>query len=184
MAEYLKLPFSNQQNYVEIKLSQPEGSGGTNSAVGSGDLEIICCVDVSGSMSGSPINNVCEVLRDIYRRTQKGYRLFTYNTQTDVKGTLKTLSEQNGNLQASGGTSFACIFTAIKDYLLQNASSRKATTFIFMTDGQDNEPNGSALQKSIQMLKLMLSGMTNVSYCAHSLTEILEQTQLSDTTIF
>ncbi|CAF4579109.1 unnamed protein product, partial [Rotaria magnacalcarata] len=73
---------------------------------------------------------------------------------------------RNDNLQASGGTSFACIFTAIKDYLMQNASAKKAITFIFMTDGQDNEPNGSALQKSVQMLKLMLSAMTNVSHCA------------------
>lgn len=169
MATYLKLPFSNQQNYVEIKLSPPEGTHTTTataSVVAGSDLDIICCVDVSGSMSGSPINNVCEVLRDIYQRTQKDYRLFTYNTQTDIKSTLKTLSERNGNLQASGGTSFACIFTAIKDYLLQNASARKPITFIFMTDGQDNEPNGPALQKSVQMLKLILSGMTNVSHFA------------------
>jgi predicted metal-dependent peptidase len=169
MAAYLKLPLSNQQNYVEIKLSHPEGTYNTAAAAAAGgDLDIICCVDVSGSMSGSPINNVCEVLRDIYQRTQKDYRLFTYNTQTDVKRTLKTLSERNENLQASGGTSFACIFTAIKDYLLQNASAKKPITFIFMTDGQDNEPNGPALQKSIQMLKLMLSGMTNVSHYATS----------------
>ncbi|CAF3676645.1 unnamed protein product [Rotaria sp. Silwood1] len=161
MAAYLKLPLYNQQNYVEIKLSHPEGTYNTTAAAAGGDLDIICCIDVSGSMSGSPINNVCEVLRDIYQRTQKDYRLFTYNTQTDVKRTLKTLSERNDNLQASGGTSFACIFTAIKDYLLQNASAKKPITFIFMTDGQDNEPNGPALQKSIQMLKLMLSGMTN-----------------------
>jgi predicted metal-dependent peptidase len=168
MAAYLKLPLSNQQNYVEIKLLHPEGTYNTAAAAAAaaagGDLDIICCVDVSGSMSGSPINNVCEVLRDIYQRTQKDYRLFTYNTQTDVKCTLKTLSERHGNLQASGGTSFACIFTAIKDYLLQNASAKRPITFIFMTDGQDNEPYGPALQKSIQMLKLMLSGMTNVSH--------------------
>ncbi|CAF1040699.1 unnamed protein product [Adineta steineri] len=166
MASYLKLPFSNQQNYVEIKLSHPEGTyDATNAAVAAaagGDLDIVCCVDVSGSMAGSPINNVCEVLRDIYERTQKDYHLFTYNTQTDVNRTLKTLAERNENLQGSGGTSFACIFTAIKDYLLQNASAKKPVTFIFMTDGQDNEPNGPALQKSIQMLKLILSGMTNL----------------------
>ena len=166
MANYLKLPLSNQQTYVEIKLSHPEETYTAAAGAAGGDPDIICCVDVSGSMSGSPINNVSEVLRDIYQRTQKDYRLFTYNTQTDVNRTLKTLSERNGNLQASGGTAFACIFTAIKDYLLQNASAKKATTFIFMTDGQDNEPNGPALQKSIQMLKLTLSGMTNVSYCA------------------
>ena len=163
MANYFQLPLSNQINYVEIKLAQPEGISNTAAASGS-DLDIVCCVDVSGSMAGSPIKNVCEVLRDIYQRTQKDYRLFTYNTQIDVNRTLKTLSERNETLEASGGTSFACIFTAIKDYLLQNASAKKATTFIFMTDGQDNAPNGPALQKSIQMLKLMLSGMTSVSY--------------------
>lgn len=163
MATFFKLPLSNQINYVEIKLSHPEGASNTAAASGN-DLDIVCCVDISGSMSGSPINNVCEVLRDIYQRTQKDYRLFTYNTQVDVKRTLKTLSERNETLHASGGTAFACIFTAIRDYLLQNASAKKATTFIFMTDGQDNQPNGTALQKSIQMLKLMLSGMTNVNH--------------------
>ncbi|CAF5131939.1 unnamed protein product [Rotaria sp. Silwood1] len=158
MAEYFKIPFSNQRNYIEIKFSQPTGSTTTSYVAGS-DTEIICCVDTSGSMAGSPVHNVCEVLRDIYQRTQKDYRLFTYNTQTDTKRTLKTLFEQKNDLKAEGGTSFACIFNAIKDYLLQNSSSKKASTFIFMTDGQDNEPNGPALKKSIEMLKLVLSGM-------------------------
>ncbi|CAF3984380.1 unnamed protein product [Rotaria sp. Silwood1] len=160
MAEYFKLPFSNQQIYVEIKLSQSEGISNA-AAAASSNTEIICCVDTSGSMAGSPIHNVCEVLRDIYQRTQKDYRLFTYNTQTDTKRTLKILYEQNGDLQANGGTLFSCIFNAIKDYLLQNPSSTRATTFIFMTDGQDNEPNSPTLRKSIEMLKLILSGMTN-----------------------
>ena len=73
MAAYLKLPLSNQQSYVEIKLSHLEGTHNTTTAAAGGDLEIICCVDVSGSMAGSPINSVCEVLRDIYQRTQKDY---------------------------------------------------------------------------------------------------------------
>ncbi|CAF4967252.1 unnamed protein product [Rotaria socialis] len=110
-------------------------------------------------MSGSPIHNVCEVLRDIYQRTKKEYRLFTYNTETNTKHTLKTLYEQNGDLKADGGTSFACIFNAIKDYLIQNSSTKKASTFIFMTDGQDNQPNSLILKKSIETLKLVLSGM-------------------------
>ncbi|CAF1418614.1 unnamed protein product [Rotaria sordida] len=160
MAEYFKLPLFSQQSYIEIKLSQPEGSGVTSYVASSG-TEIICCVDTSGSMAGSPIHNVCEVLRDIYQRTQKDHRLFTYNTQADTKRTLKILSEQKDDLKADGGTSFACIFNAIKDYLLQNSSSKKATTFIFMTDGQDNEPNGPQLKKSIEMLNLVLSAMKN-----------------------
>lgn len=161
MAEYFKLPLGNQQNYIEIKLRNTDGAGTTNCAVGNG-AEIICCVDTSGSMAGNPINSVHEVLRDIYQRTKKEYRIFTYNTET-AKLTLKTLCEQKSNLKANGGTSFACIFNAIKDYLLQNSSTKQATTFIFMTDGQDNEPTSLVLKKSIEMLKLVMSGMTNVS---------------------
>jgi predicted metal-dependent peptidase len=161
MAEYFKVPFSNQQNYIEIKFSHSDGATETNYGAGNA-MEIICCVDTSGSMSGSPIHNVCEVLRDIYQRTKKDYRLFTFNTETDTRRTLKTLYEQTGDLKADGGTSFACIFNAIKDYLLQNSSAKKALTFIFMTDGDDNQPNSPILKKSIEMLKLVLSGMTNV----------------------
>ncbi|CAF3490402.1 unnamed protein product [Rotaria socialis] len=158
MAQYFKVPISSQHNYIEIKFSNSEGAVTTNYDAGNA-TEIICCVDISGSMSGSPIHNVCEVLRDIYQRTKKEYRLFTYNTETNTKHTLKTLYEQNVDLTAGGGTSFACIFNAIKDYLIQNSSTKKASTFIFMTDGQDNEPNSLILKKSIEMLKLALSGM-------------------------
>ncbi|CAF1383762.1 unnamed protein product [Adineta steineri] len=55
MASYFKTPFNinGHHHYIEVKVPKNETSSTNN---------IICCVDVSGSMSGSPIRNVCEVL--------------------------------------------------------------------------------------------------------------------------
>ncbi|CAF4194371.1 unnamed protein product [Rotaria sp. Silwood2] len=147
MATYFKTPFtiSNESYYVEVKVPKIDSSSGNN---------LICCVDISGSMSGSPIRNVCEVLRDIYQRTQIEYPLFTYNTKADTTKTIKSVEKQY--LDANGGTSFSSIFSAIQNYLVTN---QKSTTFIFMTDGQDTDSQ-EALKRAIQMLKLTISGLS------------------------
>ncbi|CAF1175922.1 unnamed protein product [Rotaria sordida] len=147
MATYFKTPFTigSEYHYVEVKVPKIDSSSGNN---------IICCVDTSGSMSGSPIRNVCEVLRDIYQRTQIEYPLFTYNTKADITKTIKSVERQD--LQAGGGTSFSSVFTAIQNYLVNN---QKSTTFIFMTDGQDTDSQ-DALKRAIQMLKLTISGLS------------------------
>ncbi|RMZ93277.1 Integrator complex subunit 9, partial [Brachionus plicatilis] len=145
MATFFKTPFniSSESYFIEAKVSK----------VGSSSSNIICCVDVSGSMSGSPIRNVCQVLRDIYKRTQIDYSLFTYNTSADTTKTIKSI--ENYDLNAGGGTSFSSIFTAVQNHLVRN---QKSTTFIFMTDGDDTDSQ-ERLKKSIQMLKLTLSGL-------------------------
>ena len=147
MATYFKTPFTigSEYHYIEVKIPKIDAASGNN---------IICCVDVSGSMSGAPIRNVCEVLRDIYKRTQIEYPLFTYNTKADITKTIKSV--ENKDLQADGGTSFSSIFTAIQNYLVTN---QKSTTFIFMTDGQDTDSQES-LKRAIQMLKLTISGIS------------------------
>ncbi|CAF1525821.1 unnamed protein product, partial [Rotaria sp. Silwood1] len=108
MATYFKAPFTmiGDYYYVEAKVPKVDASSGNN---------IICCVDISGSMSGSPIRNVCEVLRDIYKRTQIEYPLFTYNTKADTTKTIKSVEKQD--LTANGGTSFSSIFSAIQNHL-------------------------------------------------------------------
>lgn len=145
MATFFKTPFtiSGESYYIEAKVPK----------AGSSSSNIICCVDVSGSMSGSPIRNVCQVIRDIYKRTQIEYPLFTYNTSADTSKTIKSI--ENHDLCAGGGTSFSSIFTAIQNHLVRN---QKSTTFIFMTDGDDTDSQDK-LKKSIQMLKLTLSGL-------------------------
>ncbi|UJR20468.1 hypothetical protein I4U23_023597 [Adineta vaga] len=149
MATYFKTPFTigESYHYVEVKVPKLETASSNN---------IICCVDVSGSMSGAPIRNVCEVLRDIYKRIQIEYPLFTYNTTANTTQTIKSV--ENQDLNANGGTSFSSIFTAIQNHLVAN---QKSTTFIFMTDGQDTDSK-EALKRSIQMLKLTMSGLPKI----------------------
>ena len=150
MAVYFQAPFTavGQYHYIEAPIAKVEAASGNN---------IICCVDVSGSMSGTPIRNVCEVLRDIYRRTQTEYPLFTYNTTANTSRTIKSVESQE--LVANGGTSFSSIFTAIQNYLIQN---QRSITFIFMTDGQDTDSQ-TALKQSMQKLKLTISGLAKTT---------------------
>jgi len=123
---------------------------------------VILCIDKSGSMSGSPIKNVCEVLRDIYNRTQVAYPLFCYDTVV----TKTTLSDiLNKDINASGGTLFSAIFDAIYDHMLKNL---KPTTFIFMTDG-DDQGDKQTLNKSIEKLKLLMSGIKHIPITIHTI---------------
>ena len=145
MATYFKTPFTIGSEYYYIEAKVPKASSSSSN--------IICCVDISGSMSGNPIRNVCKVLRDIYQRTQIEYPLFTYNTNADTTRTIKSVEKVD--LVANGSTSFSSIFTAIQNHLVKN---QKTTTFIFMTDGEDTD-SAEKLKKSIQMLKLTLNGL-------------------------
>jgi hypothetical protein len=146
MATYFKTPFQigGDSYFVEVKVPKVDASAGDN---------IICCVDVSGSMSGAPLRNVCAVLRDIYKRTQVEYGLFTYDTAANISRTIKSVEHQD--LQAGGGTSFSSIFNAIQLYLMKN---QKSVTFIFMTDGQDGDAQ-DVFKQTVQKLKLTMSAL-------------------------
>ena len=146
MANFFKTPFniSSESYYIEAKVAK----------AGSSSSNIICCVDVSGSMAGSPIRNVCQVLRDIYKRSQIDYPLFTYNTSADTTKTIKSI--ENNDLNAGGNTSFSSIFTAVQNHLVSN---QKSTTFIFMTDGDDTDSKDK-LKKSIEMLEFTLRNLS------------------------
>ena len=146
MATFFKTPFQigGESHYIEVKVPKVDASAGSN---------IICCVDVSGSMSGAPIRNVCQVLRDIYQRTQTEYALFTYNDSANISRTIKSVEKTD--LAAGGGTSFSSIFNAIQTYLKTN---QKSVTFIFMTDGQNGDSQ-VIMQQTVQRLQLTMSAL-------------------------
>lgn len=112
--------------------------------------KIICCVDVSGSMSGAPIENVYNVISEIYECTGIPYPVFCYHG-TVVKTDMKKVS-QNG-LYAGGWTDFSVVFDAMRDELVKNMVN---TTFIFMTDGNHTQGQ-EKLTKSIEAFKLVMS---------------------------
>lgn len=149
MATYFQTPFGNKY-YVEVKAPKMENV----------TSNIICCVDVSGSMSGEPINNVCEILRDIYRRTKIEYPLMCYGTSVKHL-TIKAV--EHSTLPCVEGTNFCVIFDAIKQRLLKE---QKDVTFIFMTDGQ-HMYSQTDLQKSMQALRLVMSALKSLQITIH-----------------
>lgn len=149
MAHLIQTPF--QRQYIEIKTAKAKVTNNN----------IICCVDISPSMDGEPLKNVSTILRDIYRRTQIKYPLFCYDsvvTKTSIEFVEKADLTVTG-----GGTSFSAIFDAMREHLMKDM---RPTTFIFMTDGENN-CNAGALQRSIEMLKLTLSAMKQIPITIH-----------------
>lgn len=149
MAKYFKCSFG--KTYVEVPITSTES---TNS-------NIICCVDVSGSMGGGPLQNVNSVLKDIYEKTKCDYDILTYDTQV-VPYKLSTVAQNP--LHTRGGTSFKIIFDEIAKTIVANPIP---TTFIFMTDGDDTSGNRGALKDSISALKLTMSAMKGVPVTIH-----------------
>jgi hypothetical protein len=149
MSYYFKTSFG--KTYVQLEVPVVDT---TNS-------NIICCVDVSGSMSGAPLKNVNMVLKDIYDKTKSEFTVFSYDTTVQTH----TLSQVAASpLTVRGGTSFRCIFDKISATLTSNP---KPTTFIFMTDGEDTSGDRNALKQSITQLRMVMSALKNISVTIH-----------------
>lgn len=146
---YFKTSFN--KTYVQLEVPPVDT---TNS-------NIICCVDVSGSMAGSPLQNVNMVLKDIYDKTKSEFTVFSYDT-TVQEHTLSQVAASP--LVVRGGTSFRCIFDKIASTLTSNP---KPTTFIFMTDGDDTSGDRNSLKQSITQLKMVMSALKNISVTIH-----------------
>ena len=86
-AFYFSTPFGT---YVEVPV--PAVSSSNN---------VVCCVDVSGSMAGAPLTGVCAVLRDVWARTKTAYSVLCYNTAV-VRTTVEAVAALD--LQAGGGS--------------------------------------------------------------------------------
>jgi len=111
-------------------------------------------------MGGPPLDNVNNVLKDIYQRTGCDYDILTYHTLVSA---LKLSYIAKNPLTTQGGTSFKVIFDEIAKVVVDNPVP---TTFIFMTDGQDGGDRKS-LKESISALKLTMSAMKGVSVTIH-----------------
>lgn len=149
MYYYFKTSFG--KTYVQLEVPPVESTNNN----------IICCVDVSGSMSGAPLTNVNMVLKDIYDKTKSNFMIFSYDTSVQVHPLSQVAATP---LVTRGGTSFKCIFDKIAETLTHNP---KPTTFIFMTDGDDTSGNRNALNMSITQLKMVMSALQGVSVTIH-----------------
>lgn len=151
MAHYFKTQFD--KTCVQVPLPEVQVSNDN----------IVCCVDISGSMAGSAMNNVNMVLKDIYERTHKNYRILAYNRSV-IEYTLDSVATTP--LKARGGTTFKVIFDKISQII---QADPVATTFIFMTDGEDTSGDRAALKQSITMLKMTMNAMATTPVTIHTI---------------
>lgn len=137
-----KVYFVFDKAYIEIPV--PEILQTNNDEQNS---NIVCCVDKSGSMHGDPINQINEILNDIYTRTQTNFPVITYNNTAEL---IDMEHVSQNRIQAGGGTRFCALYEKISEYLQQNMTMDHS--IIIMTDGQDyNAQTG----KEVERLRLL-----------------------------
>eukprot|EP01116_Phalansterium_solitarium_P005663 TRINITY_DN174_c0_g2_i1.p1 TRINITY_DN174_c0_g2~~TRINITY_DN174_c0_g2_i1.p1 ORF type:complete len:956 (-),score=228.86 TRINITY_DN174_c0_g2_i1:1679-4546(-) len=142
MARHFKTDLEEQE-YVEIDLPPQERTA-----------NLLFCIDKSGSMSGSPIQSVCQVIRAKFQQSAKRFDVIAYDT-TITRMTTGDVAQKD--IVAGGGTDFVQPITAITKFIKDTMQS---TTAIFMTDGQDSNGAGSrALTAAMSELKLIAGAM-------------------------
>ena len=112
-------------------------------------VDLICIVDVSGSMSGSPINLVKESLKYLVKLMNEtdNFAIVTFSSNSQIVNNLTKMTEENKNLilenieilRASGGTN---IYSGLEKglQLLKNdySSGDRIASMILLSDGADN----------------------------------------------
>ena len=112
-------------------------------------VDLICIVDVSGSMSGSPITLVKESLEYLVKlmNSTDNFALVTFSSSSEVVNGLTPMTEENKekillnihNLDAYGGTN---IFSGLEkglELIKQDYSSgERVASMILLSDGYDN----------------------------------------------
>jgi Mg-chelatase subunit ChlD len=112
-------------------------------------VDLICIVDVSGSMSGEPINLVKESLKYLVKLMNEtdNFALVTFSSSSQIVNDLTKMTEENKsiildnieNLNAGGGTN---IYSGLEEglYLLKNdySSGERIASMILLSDGDDN----------------------------------------------
>ena len=112
-------------------------------------VDLICIVDVSGSMSGEPINLVKESLKYLVKLMNEtdNFALVTFSSSSQTINNLTKMTEENKNLilynienlYAYGGTN---IYSGLEEglKLIKNdySSGDRIASMILLSDGDDN----------------------------------------------
>ena len=127
------------------------------------DVDLICIVDVSGSMSGNKIQLVKESLNYLVNKMNKtdNFALITFSSNAQLVHNLTKMTSANktkllndiNNLYASGNTN---IYSALEialgllkhDYL----SGERVASMILLSDGQDNMNNKQVESKFLKLI--------------------------------
>lgn len=142
-AFYTPLPDRKQYGCL-IPLPNDISAATGNGHTGQSENTVFLCLDISGSMSGTPLNQAkVATLSLIERLRATGIedivvvfwddRVLPYK----VSGlTMEKIKDDFGKIRARGGTSFTNCLEWVGDQVVAG-TAQKTNTVLFLTDGQD-----------------------------------------------
>lgn len=103
---------------------------------------LLVAVDTSGSMSGSPIEQVRTALNELLCQTSQCSHIKTDVLSYNSEVTLLDITDDNyttrvQSLKASGTTNFVLVFQKLNLLLKEHGGAFDRAVIVFMTDGQD-----------------------------------------------
>lgn len=144
--EYSALPRGSVQDiFGLVSVEAPKRS--TDEELPRQPMDVVCVLDVSGSMTGSKIRLVQDAMRFVIDQADPADRIsiVTFNHGAQRVLRLRKMNEQGKNdatvavlqLIAGGGTSIAAGLDVALDVMEQRRHQNKVSAILLLTDGQD-----------------------------------------------
>ena len=152
-----KLVNENTPFVINLSTSQP------NECDKKCNADLICVIDVSGSMQGEKIHQVKESLKILISLMDEKDRLCLivfassadniYNLEFLTKKNKEILEEKINKISASGGTNILSgLKMAVEVIKSQTYNEKRVASILLLSDGCDNESNDVELANSFKQL--------------------------------
>ena len=161
----------NENTPFVINLSTPQPDENDKKC----NVDLICVIDISGSMSGQKIYQVKESLKILLSFLEEKDRLCLilfesdaenyYNLDFLTKKNKEILEEKINHINARGGTNILSgLKMAVEVIKSQTYNEKRVSSILLLSDGCDNESNDVELANS---LKQMTKGL-GLSFTLHT----------------
>ena len=158
----------NKNTPIIINLDSP------NTADKKSNVDLICVIDISGSMRGDKINQVKDSLNTLVKLMDSNDRLglVVFNTHSSILSELTsmtpsnkiTLTDKINSIHAGGGTSILSGLENAVNMLEQSTTLTVTSSVILLSDGMDSNLSEIELTKG---LKDLTKGK-NLSFTLHT----------------
>ena len=149
----------NQNTPFVINLSTPQPDENDKKC----NVDLICVIDISGSMSGQKIYQVKESLKILISLMDERDRLCLilfesqannfYNLQFLTKKNKEILEEKINQIHARGGTNILSgLKMAVEVIKSQTYNEKRVSSILLLSDGCDNESDDIQLANSLKQL--------------------------------
>ena len=149
----------NENTPFVINLSTPQPNENDKKC----NVDLICVIDVSGSMCGEKIHQVKESLKILISLMDEKDRLCLilfessatnyYNLEFLTKKNKEILEEKINKISAGGGTNILSgLKMAVEVIKGQTYNEKRVSSILLLSDGCDNESNDVELANSLKQL--------------------------------